>query len=156
MHNVTALWFGFLLCEKGRWESLRPKQSFWVSLGIAMEPLTRPFKIFPEANGAADLGAKLRTEKGNAECLKRWTVFPMTCVGVRRCAWVTEKIPSCLATSEGHFLVFLSPKNLQQIHYHSQSHSPHGFAYFRTGKEIHFCTCLHLPPLVLSPIQTST
>ena len=59
MCNVTALWFGFLLCEKGRWESLRPKQGFWVSLSIAMELLTRPFKIFPKTNGPADLGAKL-------------------------------------------------------------------------------------------------
>ena len=73
---------------------MRPKQGFWVSLGIAMEPLTRPLKIFPGANGAADLGAKLRIEKGNAECLKLWTVCPMTCVGVRTCAGVTEKIPS--------------------------------------------------------------
>lgn len=38
---------------------LETKARFLGVFGTVMEPLTRPFKMFPEASGAADLGAKL-------------------------------------------------------------------------------------------------
>lgn len=40
--DCSLIWF--LLCEKARWEAVRPKQDFQVSLSIALEPLAGPCK----------------------------------------------------------------------------------------------------------------
>lgn len=82
------------------------------------------------------------------------TNCPLTCdVGVRRCAYVTVKIPSL----PGRIWRALS---CSVIIYHLRiwnrfilifREGPHGFTYFRIGKETHFCTCLSLSPLVYDP-----